>query len=124
MTADASSVLTHQTSGILAPDASGIRNEHGQTEAELVAYDYRSSPVSTTPSTSRLVRPQSTELTPRSSHYGGKSYAASSVVDALTYIDEDFNYYPSQNDRQASGDTQDASLVHNAANMGEGSEYG
>lgn len=118
-TADASSMLTNQTSGVLAYDHSAEVNEHGQTAAELVAYDYRSSPINSSPSMSRLVRRQSEgfESTPRTSQYG-KDYAASSVVDAMTYIDEDFNYYPSRNTRQSSSDKQDISLMHNAAVMG------
>lgn len=53
MTVDNSSLRTYQTSGIPAEDHSGKRNQLGQTEAEIVAFDYhRSSPL--TPNSSQV----------------------------------------------------------------------
>lgn len=50
-----------------------------------------------------------------------KSKAASSD-NRLTYYDEDFNYYPSQSSKQVD-ESQDASLVHNAVDVGRSGNY-
>lgn len=107
---DNSSFRTYQTSGILAADTSGKKNEHGQTEAQIVAFDYQlSSPRSPTSSDPLARKPSNA-----SAHR--KSFAPSNT-DALTYIDEDFNYYPSRA-KNSSTDRDSALLVANAADMG------
>jgi hypothetical protein len=113
VTADHSSLHTYQTSGVLAEDPSGRRNAHGQTEAEIVAFDYQlSSPKSpTSGDADNLARQPSV----KSAH--GKSYAASNT-DAMTYIDEDFNYYSSKRNSKPIPDRDSAHLVSNAADMG------
>ena len=114
-TEDTESVYTHATSGIVALDNSGRKNELGQTEAEAVAHSYRSSPTNdadskTSGAVSALDRRTSTFSQNRKS-------MAPSNADALTYIDEDFNYYSSRKDTP-SGDKMDDPLVQNAADMG------
>jgi hypothetical protein len=47
----------------------------------------------------------------------GPSAKSSASDGRFTYIDEDFNYYPSRPHKPSAEDNQDASLVHNAAQM-------
>lgn len=116
-TNDTESVYTHATSGILAPDDSGIKNDFGQTEAEAVAHSYRSSPLSSTDA--RSSKPGSSSgLDRRTSAFSqNRKSVALSNVDAMTYIDEDFNYYSSRKNT-SSGEKLDDPLVQNAAGMG------
>ena len=89
---------------------------HGQTEAEIVAFDYhQSSPRSPTSNAGGFTDNHSRQPSVRSAH--GKSYAASNT-DALTYIDEDFNYYSNKRDSKPIPDRDSALLVSNAADMG------
>ena len=115
-------MMTSGTSGILAVDPSGMKNTEGKTEAELVAHTYRTSPESS-PTASRTPGDQG-DLKRSSSAFGGKSETHSNM-DALTYIDEDFNYYSSKKDRGPStkADHSDMSLVDNAADMGRLSRH-
>ena len=116
ITADNSSLNTYQTSGVPAVDTSGKKNEHGQTEAEIVAFDYhRSSPL--TPSSSKMGYSESLTRQPSNKSSHRKSFAPSNT-DALTYIDEDFNYYPSRTNTKPNPDRDSALLVANAAGMG------
>ncbi|TDL28516.1 rhomboid-domain-containing protein [Rickenella mellea] len=105
---DATSRLTHQTSGIPVPDSSMRKNEFGQTEAEALASEYRSSP-----SSSRNSQPPGNF--DRLSSFSQHRKSVASNLDALTYIDEEFNYYPSQPTPQTS---DDRSLIINAADIG------
>jgi hypothetical protein len=52
----------------------------------------------------------------------GPSGKSNATTARFTYIDEDFNYYPSR-PHQPHGETQDVSLVHNAADVGRSSNY-
>lgn len=109
---DASSKMTHQTSGVPALDVSGLKNEDGQTQAELLASEYRSSPTS-----SRRSGPEDLSRKPS---FSQNRKSAASNLDALTYIDEDFNYY--SNRQRPVNDRSGDSLIYNAADMGrEGS---
>ena len=83
------------------------RDADGHTEAEAVMHRYRTSPVS--PSDSGA---QGSSLRPLST----VKERPPSTAGALTYIDEDFNYYPSR--RPTETDAHDASLVRNAAEPG------
>ena len=122
---DVSSIATRATSGVLAIDTTGSKNEFGQTEAEGVLHKYRTSPSSASPGS--VMSPSGgdavarTRSVDRQSQFR-KSYAASNM-DAMTYVDEDFNYYPSRRVSETD-DKFDASLVQNAANMGRSDSRG
>lgn len=115
---DASTAQTNLTSGVLAYDTSGDRNSMGLTQAELVASEYRYSPTSSRQAAAGshdMSRHQSTTSN-RKSAAGSVLYPASST-DALTYIDEDFNYYSNRRPR-VTRETSNSGLVSNAADMG------
>lgn len=114
-TADASSLATHATSGILVLDTSDHRDEHGQSAAERVASEYLSSPSPNSSSSSGTAVARSRSID-ASSQFGRKSVAPSNL-DAMTYIDEDFNYYSSRKPSEAD-DKNDSSLIGDAAGMG------
>lgn len=116
-TNDAASTYTHATSGILVPDDSVKKNEYGQTEAEAVAHSYLSFPPSADPSTSRQSRVSSIDRRTSNTSKYRKSFAPSNT-DALTYIDEEGNYYSNRKKYNLADKSED-SLVHNAADMGE-----
>lgn len=109
--------LTHlsgYTSGITVPYSEPL-NERGETQAQALASEY---------SKSRL---DANELTPPgnpTARYGGlapppqdpdkRKSSALESNDALTYIDEDFNYYSSRRNRAKRDSPTEALLVANA----------
>lgn len=97
--AENSTIVTGYTSGVPAPDTREGPMSDGQTDAEVVASQYMQSP---------STRPLS--ITDQSS------------TNRLTYIDEDFNYYPSK-PLPPIDDNQDAYLVRNAADVGRSGDY-
>jgi hypothetical protein len=94
---DTSTITTRYTSGVPASEPNQ-RNLNGQTEAETLAAQYKS------------LRPPST-INPDNTS-----------ANRLTYIDEDYNYYPSK-PLPMIDDKLDASLVENAADVGRSGDY-
>jgi hypothetical protein len=95
---DNSTIATGYTSGVPVPEPKEPSNLYGQTEAENLASQYKQH--------SSLPSPG----------------ADTNTTNRLTYIDEDFNYYPSK-PSPAIDDKQDAPLVHNVANVGRSGSY-
>jgi hypothetical protein len=89
-------------------------NERGETQAQEVASEYtrRNSegvpPVPPIPDSVRAEK-QHEDLEP-----GDRNSTALHSIDALTYIDEDFNYYTSKRQRDSPTDHPTAPLVANA----------
>lgn len=98
---DASTITTAYTSGTRAPEPKVSRHSSGQTEAELLAAQYKDSPPHREPSI-----------------FDGDKQS----TNRLTYVDEDYNYYPSK-PLPAIDDKQDAPLVQNAADVGRSGSY-
>lgn len=101
--AETSTIATSYTNGtqpIETVEAPGSVHPHGQTEAEALAAQYKS-PSGPPPSS---------------------IYSDNTGANRMTYIDEEFNYYPSK-PLPAIDDKQDASLVHNAADVGRSGSY-
>ena len=97
---ESSTIATGYTSGIPASEPQAMPNPFGQTEAETVASQYQHN---------SSIRPPSTVD------------ADTSTMNRFTYIDEDYNYYPSK--PLPIDDKQDAALVHNAADVGRSGNY-
>jgi hypothetical protein len=98
-------------SGIPAYDALTYkRNEHGETEAQAVASNYRShTPLSPDSDRTHVQRSGSGDDETAVSHN-----RPTSLADNLTYIDEDFNYYKSKPHGSNTLDSAEAGLVANA----------
>jgi hypothetical protein len=95
------SIATGYTSGIPASQPSPMPDSYGQTEAETLASQYN----------------HSSSLRP---HNAVDSETNS--INRFTYIDEDFNYYPSK-PLPTIDDKPDAGLVQNAADVGRSGTY-
>jgi hypothetical protein len=99
--ADSSTIATGNTSGVPVPEPRDPLDPNGQTAAETLVSEYSQSP---------SLRPLST-INPDSAS-----------INRLTYIDENFDYYPSK-PLPAIDERQDASLMHNAAGVGRSRGY-
>jgi len=94
------------------PLVSEYLNEQGETRAQEVASEYARrntlelSPVSNSPTTGTQQQ---------DSRPADRNSTAMRSVEALTYIDEDFNYYSSKRQRDSPTDLPTAPLVANAA---------
>ncbi|THH09466.1 hypothetical protein EW145_g1984 [Phellinidium pouzarii] len=110
-TSDTSSTITRATSGILASDASGKKNDYGETEAEEVANSYLSTPSNYTSSRVKNGFGGSQSI----SSQNQESYYAQSNMDTLAGASVDENLHSSIKALRA--DDND-SLVGNAADTG------
>ena len=100
---DTSTITTAYTSGVLAPQPISPLHLGGQSEAESLAAHYKQASGSSTVQT--LV-----------------DDAAKQSANRHTYVDEDFNYYPSK-PLPTINENQEAPLVHNAADVGRSGNY-
>lgn len=98
---DSSTIATRYTTGVPVPEPKEPTNLYGQTEAETLASRYKHN---------SSLRPTST------------LDADNTSTNRLTYIDEEFNYYPSK-PLPGIDDKQDAPLVHNVADVGRSGGY-
>jgi hypothetical protein len=98
-------IATEYTTGVPAPEPANPPNPNGRTEAEILASQYR----------------RSSSPRPRSTIDANSNDDVAN--NRLTYIDEDYNYYPSTPLPAIDEDKQDAGLVHNAADVGRSGNY-
>ncbi|QRW00376.1 clathrin adaptor complex small chain [Ceratobasidium sp. AG-Ba] len=99
----------------------GGLNERGETRAQALASEYRSSPIDGSPrgglvsSASSHTIGDSTQTTDYYAKDMSKRRSVASNLDAMTYIDENYNLYRSPRTQAADPFNDNASLVDNAA---------
>lgn len=100
---DTSTIATAYTSGVLAPQPFPPSNLGGQSEAESLAAHYKKA---SGPSIDQTLADDTTKQS----------------ANRYTYVDEDFNYYPTK-PLPVIDENQEAPLVPNAADVGRSGNY-
>ena len=90
-------------------------NERGQTRAQEVASEYARRNAEDQSPVSPISSPAPARKHQRAPQSADRHSTGMQSVDALTYIDEDFNYYSSSRKRDSPTDLPTAPLVANAA---------
>ena len=94
---------------------SEYHNEQGETRAQEVAAEYARRNTDEIPPVPPLPLSDASGTHQQDLRPGNRISTATHSVDALTYIDEDFNYYPSKRQHDSPTDHPTAPLVANAA---------
>jgi hypothetical protein len=90
-------------------------NEQGETRAQEVASEYTRRNTDEIPPVPPISFSDTSGTHKQDLQPGDRISTATHSVDALTYIDEDFNYYPSKRQRDSPTDHPTAPLVAHAA---------
>ncbi|KEP54380.1 rhomboid family protein [Rhizoctonia solani 123E] len=96
----------------------GGLNENGQTRAQALASEYRSSPINLSPRDGALSSASSQTFSSSEQSkdlLATRKSATSSQLDAMTYVDENYNVYRSPRMKNADQFNDNASLVEHAA---------
>jgi len=89
-------------------------NEQGETRAQEVASEYTRRNTTEIPPVPPIPFSATSREYQQGSQSADRHSTAMRSIDALTYIDEDFNYYPSKQQRDSPTDHPTAPLVANA----------